>query len=83
VFDGAAWDRLKYQLDCPFHVPRLPRPQLCTLSSLTDFESQPGKPHQSNLSHGECEEPEQLQLNPILANFNEYVSRMSTEPDGF
>jgi hypothetical protein len=27
-------------------------------NSLTDFQSQPGKPHQSNLSHSACEEPE-------------------------
>ena len=26
VFDGAAWDRLKYQLDCPFHPQRLIQP---------------------------------------------------------
>ncbi|MGB8481850.1 MAG: hypothetical protein WCE63_23865, partial [Acidobacteriaceae bacterium] len=26
VFDGAAWDRLKYQLDCPFHPQRLTQP---------------------------------------------------------
>ena len=26
VFDGAAWDRLKYQLECPSHSPRLTLP---------------------------------------------------------
>jgi len=26
VFDVAAWDRLKYQLDCPFHPQRLTQP---------------------------------------------------------
>jgi hypothetical protein len=26
VFDGAAWDRLKYQLDCPFHPKMLIQP---------------------------------------------------------
>jgi len=26
VFDGTAWDRLKYQFDCPFHLQRLPQP---------------------------------------------------------
>ena len=35
VFDGAAWDRLKYQLDCPFHPQRLTQPT--TLHTL--FES--------------------------------------------
>src|ERR1035438_7778871 len=34
VFDGAAWDRLKYQLDCPFHPQRLTQPTtLHTLKS--------------------------------------------------
>jgi hypothetical protein len=26
VFDGAAWDRIKYQLNCPFHSQRLIQP---------------------------------------------------------
>jgi hypothetical protein len=26
VFDGTAWDSLKYQLDCPFHALRLTHP---------------------------------------------------------
>jgi hypothetical protein len=26
VFDCTAWDRLKYQFDCPFHLQRLPQP---------------------------------------------------------
>ena len=26
VFYGTAWDRLKYQFDCPFHLQRLPLP---------------------------------------------------------
>ena len=26
VFDWTAWDRLKYQFDCPFHLQRLPQP---------------------------------------------------------
>jgi hypothetical protein len=26
VFDGATWNRLKYQLDCPFHPQRLTQP---------------------------------------------------------
>jgi hypothetical protein len=56
---------------------------LCGQNCLTDFQSQPGKSHQSNLSHSACEEPEQLRLNPNLANFHTHVSRMSTEPDGF
>ena len=47
----------------------------------TDFQSQPGKPHQSYLSHNDCEEPEKLQLNPIPATFHTRVPRMSTEPD--
>jgi IS4 transposase len=34
VFDGAAWDRLKYQLDCPFHPQRLTQPT--TLRTLPD-----------------------------------------------
>jgi hypothetical protein len=38
VFDGAAWDRLKYQLDCPLHLQRLPQPT--TLHTLLTFSAQ-------------------------------------------
>ena len=34
VFDWTAWDRLKYQFDCPFHLQRLPQPT--TLHTLVD-----------------------------------------------
>src|ERR1019366_7117434 len=39
VFDGTAWDRLKYQFDCPFHLQRLPLPTtLHTLQRLHCIE---------------------------------------------
>ena len=65
---------------------KLPLAELRALrgqNSLTDFQSQPNIAHQSNLSHRVCEEPEQLQLNPILATFKAQVARMSTEPTYF
>ena len=34
VFDRAAWNRLKYQLDCPLHSQRLMQPT--TLHTLVD-----------------------------------------------
>jgi hypothetical protein len=34
VFDRAAWNRLKYQLDCPLHSQRLMQPT--TLHTLSD-----------------------------------------------
>ena len=43
VFDGAAWDRLKYQLDCPFHPQRLTQPTtLHTLAFISAYASVPG-----------------------------------------
>jgi hypothetical protein len=36
VFDRAAWNRLKYQLDCPLHSQRLMQPT--TLHTLISFK---------------------------------------------
>ena len=39
VLDWTAWDRLKYQFDCPFHLQRLPQPTtLHTLSTANGAE---------------------------------------------
>ena len=48
---------------------------------LVDFESQPGKPHQSYFGHIQfAKTPEQLQRNAVSAAFRATAPRMSTEP---
>jgi hypothetical protein len=64
VFDGTAWDRLKYQLDCPFHLQRLPEP-----TTLHTLDPKPHLAGTNMLRQNEKADPTQTSRWPASQKF--------------